>query len=91
MQQLLQLLSNNPAIEPTFNLAGNFISLMSLATKEERVTDTGATHHMNFDFNKLENSKACASKTRLVKLPNGSQTQVTYIGTTTISPKRETP
>lgn len=56
---------------------------MSLANNEERVIDIGATDHMTFDFKKLENPEACA-KIHSIKLPDGSQNCVNYIGNITL-------
>ncbi|GAV59362.1 hypothetical protein CFOL_v3_02893 [Cephalotus follicularis] len=85
-QQILKLLSKDvSSAEPTANMAGIFAGLMNVCSGDDWIIDSGSNDHMTGNFNSLNIYKPSMSCHANVKLPNGSTTKITHVGTTKLS------
>ncbi|XP_075092017.1 uncharacterized protein LOC107793056 [Nicotiana tabacum] len=87
---IVQLLSKDNSISasatPSANAAGIPYALLTSDSLQEWIIDTGATNHMVADLELLNKvSLVQTSQPKKVHLPNGETTQVTHIGTSTLS------
>lgn len=84
----LSFLASNQRIrsESSSNLAGKFISLMSIMTNKGWIIGMDATAQKTSDFKNLEHPQPGSSSLHTVKLANNSLAKVTHSGTTALSP-----
>ncbi|XP_073271469.1 uncharacterized protein [Primulina huaijiensis] len=84
--EILKLLGNSnlqSATQPVVNMAGNNSNLLHVS--HAWIVDTGANEHVVGDISLLQNSMSIADSTKSVRMPNGSQTYISKIGTVPIT------